>query len=675
MTAYDALLKPLRIKGVTLRNRVMSTGHNPGFAVDGMPAERYQLYHAEKARGGLALTTFGGSSGVARESLSFNQVDLSTDRVLPYLKEFADRVHAEGAALFCQFTHLGRRGRWDMRDWLPLVAPSHLMEEQHHHYAKEMEDHDFVRVTRDFVAAAARLKQGGLDGGELIIAAHQLLDSFLSPLTNTRTDQYGGSLENRLRFPLHVFTEIREAVGDDWVFGLRIAGDELLRGGLDQSECMKVIAAFANSGLIDFVNVYQGNGFSWRALQSMLPDMSYDSAHFLYLASAVKAEVDIPVFHASAIRDVATANAAVAEGHVDMVAMTRAHIADPHLVRKLIEGRADDIRQCVGANYCVDRADGAICIQNASTGREKKMPHVVGKAAAARKLVVVGGGPGGLEAARVAALRGHRVVLFEAAEQLGGQIRLARKLAWRESIGGISRWLEMQVRKLGVDIRTGRPATVDDVLGEGPDAVVVATGGTPMRLPIAGASHAVSSWDILSGQVEPGENAIVYDVTGSHQGATVADYMAERGSTVEWVTPDQMVGAEIGALARVHFMKRLHRAGVAMTPSHSLAELYPEGNALVAVLQEGHTDRQEEREVTQVVYELGTKPADELYFALKPFSSNLGELDYDAFADIQEQTVRTNAEGAFQLFRIGDAMLSRNIHAAIYDGSRIARPL
>lgn len=675
MTAYDALLKPLRIKGLTLRNRVMSTGHNPGFAEDGMPKERYQLYHTEKAKGGIGLTTFGGSSGVARESMSFNQIDLSTDRVLPYLKEFSDRIHAEGAALFSQFTHLGRRGRWDMRDWLPLVAPSHLMEQQHHHYAKEMEDYDFERVTRDFVAAALRLKQGGLDGGEVIIAAHQLLDSFVSPFTNTRTDKYGGSLENRLRFPMQVFTKIREAVGDDWVFGLRIAGDELQRGGMDQSECLNVITAFANSGLIDFVNVYQGSGFSWRALQTMLPDMSYDSGAFLYLASAVKAEVDIPVFHASTIRDMATANRAVEEGHVDMVAMTRAHLADPHLVKKITEGRADDIRQCVGANYCVDRSDGAICVQNASTGREKKIPHQISKASAAQKVVIVGGGPGGLEAARVAALRGHRVVLFEAEKQLGGQIRLARNLSWRESIGGIARWLEMQVRKLGVEVRTGCPATMEDVLAEKPDAVVIATGGTPMPLPVKGSQFAVTSWDILSGRVAPGDNVVVYDVTGSHQGATVADFMCERGSMVEIVTPDQMIGAEIGPLARVHFMKRLYGANAVMTPSHSLEQIYQEGNSLIAVLQEGHSDRQEEREVTQVVYELGTMPASDLYFALKPFSSNLGALDYDAFADVRQQAIRDNPDGAFQLFRIGDAMLSRNIHAAIYDGSRIARPL
>jgi 2,4-dienoyl-CoA reductase-like NADH-dependent reductase (Old Yellow Enzyme family)/thioredoxin reductase len=675
MTDYQPLFKPFRLKHLTLRNRIMSTAHAPGYAEDGMPGERYQLYHAEKAKGGLALTMFGGSSSIAIDSpLSFNQIDISSDRILPYLREFSERVHAHGAALFCQITHLGRRGRWDVREWLPLIGPSANREQQHRAYAKEMEDFDFVRVTRQFGDAAYRLKQSGIDGCEVIVAAHQLIDSFLSPVVNQRTDRYGGSLENRMRFGKEIFEEIRRRVGDDFIFGIRIAGDELIKEGLSQAECLKIIAGYANSGLIDYVSVYQGSGDNFRALQTMLPDMSYDSGSFLYLASAVKAEIDIPVFHASAIRDVATAARAVGEGHVDMVAMTRAHIADPHLVRKLMEGREDEIRQCVGANYCVDHvSSGALCIQNASTGREKHLPHDVGKSPSRKTVVVVGGGPAGLEAARVAAARGHRVVLFEKEDQLGGQIRLARALSWRQNIGGIVRWLEMQNRKAGVELRLGVEATEPLVLAEKPDVIVIATGGAPNPPRIEGGEYATSSWDILSGKVKAGENVLVYDVTGVHQGVTVADFLAERGSLVEIVTPDQMIGEEIGGLARVHFMKRLYRSKVIMTASHKLTKIYMEGNSLIAVMREEHSDLEEERQVTQVVYEQGTLPCSDLYFALKPKSLNRGELDYEAFATLARQEVTSNPEGRFQLFRIGDAVLSRNVHAAIYDGSRLSR--
>ena len=285
-----------------------------------------------------------------------------------------------------------------------------------------------------------------------------------------------------MRFGLEVFGAIREAVGDDFIVGMRLSGDELLEGGLDQSECLKVATAFANSGLIDCLSVYQGHGTDWSGLALLMPNMSYPPAPFLYLASAVKAEIDIPVLHASAIRDLATADRAVDEGHVDMVAMTRGHIADPHIVNKLIEDRVDDIRQCVGATYCVDHASlggDALCIQNAATGREKTMPHRIPKAGARSKIVVAGAGPGGLEADRVAAERGHDVVLFEKAERAGGQINIAAKAPWRENLSGIVRWLDRQTTKLGVDKRFGTEATSDLVTAERPDVVIVATGGRP----------------------------------------------------------------------------------------------------------------------------------------------------------------------------------------------------
>lgn len=675
--SHDALFKPFKLKHLTLKNRIMSTSHAPGYAEDGMPGERYQLYHLEKARGGLALTMFGGSSSVSPDSpLPFSQIDISHDRIMPYLEKFADRIHGAGAAVMCQITHLGRRGRWDNRDWLPLIGPSTNREEMHRAYAKEMEDFDFTRVRRQFGEAARRLKDGGLDGMEVIASAHHLIDSFLSPLVNQRTDKYGGSIENRMRFGIEVLEEIRKNVGDDFIVGLRIAGNEYQEGGNSATDCVDICRRFAETGLIDFLNVYQGHGDTLRGLQVMLPDMSWDTGAFLHLASAVKSVVDVPVFHASAIRDLATAARAVEEGHVDMIAMTRAHIADPHFVKKMLDGHEDDIRQCVGANYCIDRVSagaGAVCIQNASTGREETLPHAPGRTGTPQKIVVIGAGPGGLETARVAASRGHKVVLFEKEPVTGGQLNLARALSWRGNLGGISRWLDMQVRKLGVDLRLGVAATSDVVLAEAPDVVVVCTGGKAARGDFKGSELAVSSWDILSGKVAPAKNVMMYDVTGEHQGLTAADFMAERGSLVEVVTPDQMIGESIGGTARIHFMKRLYAADVIMTPSQYLRELYLEGNKLIAVLREYHSDKEEEREVDQVVHEYGTLPVDDLYHALKPHSVNGGELDYAAFVAMRPQTVATNPAGGFHLYRLGDAVYSRNVQAAIYDAARLMR--
>lgn len=643
-----------------------------------MPKDRYQLYHAEKARGGIGLTIFGGSSSVAPDSpLPFAQIDISTDRVLPYLKSFGDRVHQHGAAIFCQITHLGRRAHWASHNWLPLIAPSATREQAHRSYAKEMEDWDFRRTIDAFAAAADRCKQGGLDGVEVIAAAHHLIDSFLSPITNKRTDKYGGSLENRARFGLEVFRAIRERVGDDFVVGLRMAGDELVEGGLDANECLRVATIFGTSGLIDYISVYQASGDNFAHLSKMLPDMSLPSAPFLYLASAIKAELDIPILHASAIRDIVTANRAVAEGHVDLVAMTRAHIADPHIVRKLLEGRADDIRQCVGANYCGDFAGqgGVKCVQNAATGHESWLPHVHSKALRRLKVVVVGGGPGGLEASRVAAERGHVVLLLEAGDRLGGQINLARTVPWRENMSGITRWLESQVRRKGVDVRLGTFADAETVRAEQPDIVIVATGGSPAPPQMTGAELAVSSWRILDGSVAPGSNVLVHDETGLHTGAGCADFMAQRGAAVELVTPDRAVAEETGHLTYVAYLRKLYEGNAVLTANMRLTGAYSEGNALIAVLRNEYTGAEEERSVDQIVVETGTLPNEELYHALRPFSVNLGEVDYARLMDNQPQDMRPNPLGSFQLFRVGDAVTGRNIYAAILDASRFMKDL
>ena len=679
MAQYDALLKPLTIKGLTLRNRIMSTAHAPAYAEDGKPGERYQLYHEEKAKGGIALTMFGGSSSVAPDSpLSFRQLSVADDGVIPDLKALAERVHRHGAATMCQITHIGRRGRWDGYNWLPLVAPSALREPLHRSFPKEAEDWDIRRIVKSYARAAGRCREAGLDGVEVISAAQHLIDSFLSPSANRRTDNYGGSLENRMRFGLEVFGAIRETVGDDFIVGMRMSGDELLEGGLDQSECLKIATAFANSGLIDCLSIYQGHGTDWSGLALLMPNMSYPPAPFLYLASAVKAEVDIPILHASAIRDLATANRAVEEGHVDMVAMTRAHIADPHIVNKLIEGRVDDIRQCVGATYCVDRASlggEALCIQNAATGREKTMPHRIAKAEARRKVVVAGAGPAGLEAARVAAERGHDVVLFEKAERAGGQINIASKAPWRENLSGIVRWLDRQTSVLGVDRRFETEATRALVQAEEPDVVIVATGGRPNPGYYKGAEHAATVWDILTGEVAPGKNVLLYDEVGFHQGPSCAEYLAERGALVEVVTNGRLIGEEIGVTNLPTHMQQLYRKDVILTPDHHLKEIYRENGHLVCVLHNDYSHEEEEREVDQVVSDYGTLAEDGLYFDLKELSANRGQTDYEALIEGRPQSIRTNSEGRFQLFRIGDCVASRNVHAAIYDALRLAKDL
>ncbi|PGH55765.1 N-methylproline demethylase [Azospirillum palustre] len=676
----EALLKPLQIKHLTIRNRVMSTSHAPGYGSEGKPKERYQLYHEEKAKGGIGLTMFGGSSSVAVDSPAapWNQISVADDSVIPFFREFSDRVHRHGAALMIQLTHMGRRTRWDTENWLPTVSASAAREPAHRNTPKEMEDFDFTRIIAGYAAAARRCKEGGLDGFELSAAHGHLIDQFWSPSANRRSDKYGGSLENRMRFGIEVFEAIRAEVGDDYVIGMRMSGDELIDDGLSHEDCIAIARTYAERGLIDFVNVLGGQARDHLAHAISLPNMSFPVAPFLHLASGIKREAGIPVFHAQRVTDLATAARAVEEGHVDMVAMTRAHIADPHLVRKLMEGRLDDVRQCVGAGYCIDRiyvGGDALCIQNAATGRERTMPHVIPKAERKRRVVVVGGGPGGLEAARVCAERGHSVVLLERNAAPGGQINVAAKATWREAMSGITRWLSQQVTKLGVDVRLGVEADRAAVEAENPDVVILATGGRPNRGDFKGADLAVSTWDILTGSVEPTGTVLMYDGTGQHHGASCAEFMAKRGALVEIATPDRMVAEEVGTTNQPIHLRELYKLNVVMTTNHQLVEIYPEGNRRVAVLRNEYTHEEEERLVDQIVVELGTLPNDGLYFDLKDHSLNRGQTDLDSLIAGRPQPVQVNGHGDYTLHRIGDAVAGRNIHAAIYDAARLCKDI
>jgi 2,4-dienoyl-CoA reductase-like NADH-dependent reductase (Old Yellow Enzyme family) len=652
----------------------MSTSHAPGYGKDGKPQERYQLYHEEKAKGGIGLTMFGGSSSVSLDSPAapWNQISVADDSVIPYFLQFAERVHRHGAKLMIQLTHMGRRTRWDTEHWLPTLSASPLREPASRSIPREMDENDIARVTLDYAAAARRAQEGGLDGVELSAAHGHLIDQFWSSSVNRRTDAYGGSLANRMRFGAEVLAAMRKAAGDDFIIGIRMSGDELLADGLSHEECVTIAADYARQGLVDFINVLGGQARDHMAHAVILPNMSFPVSPFLYLASAIKREVDVPVFHAQRVTDLATAARAVAEGHVDMVAMTRAHIADPHLMRKLSAGREDDIRQCVGAGYCIDRiyAGGdALCIQNAATGREATMPHLIGKAMTRRRIVVVGAGPAGLEAARVCAERGHDVVLFEK-NKVGGQINIAARATWREALSGIPRWLFAQVQKLGVDLRLETEATADLIRAEKPNIVILATGGEPSLGHHAGAELAVSTWDVLLGRVDCTGTVLLYDETGQHQAPSTAEALARKGCLVELATHDRMAAEEVGTTNQPVHLRELYRLGVVMSPNLALTEIYKENNRLVAVLRNTMTGEAEERLADHIVVEFGTLPARGLFDALKPHANNHGQTDLSALVAGRAQP--WDGDG-FALYRVGDALAGRNIHAAIYDSLRLCK--
>ena len=676
----DPLLQPYRLKHLTLKNRIMSTSHEPNYHEDGFPKDRYRLYHVEKAKGGIALTMTAGSAIVSQDSPpAFGNLLAYKDEIVPWLKKLADECHDHGTAVMIQLTHLGRRTNWNKGDWLPVLSASPVREAAHRAFPKEMEDWDFDRIANDYAAAAGRMKAAGLDGLEFEAYGH-LMDSFWSPATNTRSDEHNGSLDNRLAFTLRILTKVREAVGENFLVGLRLVADEDWEKGLSRQDGIEICRKLRDSGLVDFLNIIKGHIEHDSPLADVIPVSGMKASPHLDFAGEVRAATKFPTFHAARINDVATARHAIADGKLDMVGMTRAHIADPHIVKKITEGREHDIRPCVGATYCLDRiyeGHEALCIHNPATGREATMPHVIARAGTARSVVIVGAGPAGLEAARVSAERGHKVTLFEAAPNAGGQIRIATQIRRRKELIGIVDWRVAQCERLGVDMRYNTYAEADDVLALEPDVVIVATGGLAQNLAIEdGADLAVSSWDILSGDVKPAGDVLLFDDNGAHPGLTAAEFMVDAGAALEIVSPERFFAPEMGGLNLVPYMKTLTNKGVTITTMTRVRALARDGNRIRATLWSPYTMADcGTRTVDQVVVENGTSPLADLYFQLKDRSLNRGEVDYKALIAGAPQALRTNADGRFQLFRIGDAVASRNIHAAIYDALRLMKDI
>ena len=651
---FRALFTPIRVGSVTLKNRIYSSGHAEAMAENGRPTERLRRYHEAKARGGCALTIFGGSSSVHPSSpaAAWKQIANHDDAVIPGYRALAEAVHRHDCLVFTQLTHLGRRAQSDPESAGVLLAPSQIPERVHREVPHELEPEQIAELVRAFGEAARRCRDGGLDGIELSMAHNHLIDQFWSPKFNERRDEYGGSLDNRMRFGFEVLAEIRRHVGRDFVVGARISGDELTPGGLTAQDMASIARRLAGSGLVDFLSIIGGGAHTYSLQAAAVPNMSFAPAVFVPLAAAIKeAAPGVAILHASRIVDPVQADGIVAAGQVDVVGMTRALIADPEMPTKAREGRLDDIRVCVGANEgCIDRiyqGKPVTCVQNPATGREGELGELR-PAATPRKVVVVGGGVAGLEAARVAALRGHRVLLLEKAALLGGQILLAGRAPARAEYTGIVRFLAGQVRKLGVDVRLGVEATADAVLAERPEAVIVATGSHPYVPAVPGidGKHVVTDRDVLAGEAKVGANVVVIDDVHTEQALSTAELLLDQARRVEVISPLFYVGQDVGVTSIAPLYARLYAKGVILTPCSELRAV--EGSTVIVANVFSGIERRIEA-VDSVVLATGSRSTDALYRALK------GRVPV--------------------LHAAGDCVAPRGVHHAILDGTRAARAI
>lgn len=651
---FRYLFTPIRVGPLTLKNRIYSTGHAEAMAVGGKPTDRLRRYHEAKARGGSALTIVGGSTSVHPSSPAseWNLIANHDDSIIPAYRQFAEAIHRHDCLVFSQLTHLGRRAQSDSGAWHVLLAPSQIPEAVHREVPHEIEPEQIATLVRAFGEAARRCREGDLDGIELSCAHNHLIDQFWSPRFNQRTDEYGGSLENRMRFGLEVLAEIRRQVGRDFVVGARISGDEFTDGGLNADDMAEIARRLAASGLVDFFSIIGGGAHTYPLQAAVVPNMSFPNAVYVPLAAAIKQAVPgLPIFHATRIVDPIHADQLLAEGSIDVVGMTRALIADPEMPRKAREGRLDEIRQCVGANEgCIDRiyqGKPVTCVQNPAAGREGELGEVR-PAPVRKKVVVVGGGVAGLEAARMATLRSHRVVLFEKEVEVGGQVLIAARAPARADYAGIVRFLRGQVARLGVEVRLGVEATIELILAEAPDAVVIATGSHPYLPPLPGVDgkHVVTERDVLLERAQVGERVVLIDDVHTQQALSTAEFLLDRGRRVEVISRLFYPGQEIGITSLVPLYARLFAKGVTLTPHTELRAI--EGSTVIVANVYSGAERRIEG-VDTVVLAMGSRSTDGLYRALK------GRVP--------------------ELHAVGDCVAPRGVHHAILEGTRAARAI
>lgn len=571
--ALEKLFSSYTIRGVTIPNRIVSTGHDTVMAHQGHVTERLIAYHEARAKGGagLIIVQVAGVHETARYTSHMLMAD--DDACIEGYRALAAKIHAQGTKIFGQLFHPGREIMETDDGTAPVAyAPSAVPNSRFAVMPVPLDVAMIQEIIDGYAASALRLKQAGLDGCEIVASHGYLPAQFLNPVINRRDDAYGGSLENRTRFITEIATAVRARVGDDFIVGLRLSGDERDAEAIDQNEVIAVCEALDQSNAYDYYHVIAGTSASLQGAIHIVPPLYYETGYVAPFAAKIKACVKAPVMVTGRINQPQIAEQILSEGRADFCGMTRALIADPEMPNKARGNRLDDIRACIACNQaCIGHFHKGYpisCIQYPETGRETSLAARKTSTNHKKKILIAGGGPAGMKAAAVLAERGHHVTLCEASSQLGGQALLAQILPGRAEFGGLVTNLAREMELAGVEVRRSTPVTRSLVEHENPDAVIIATGATARRPAFEGSesAHCVTAWQALKGEANIGGRVVIAEWKGDWIGMGVAEKLAREGRKVTLATEMPMAGQALPFYVRDEMVARLHRLGVEIVP-------------------------------------------------------------------------------------------------------------